>query len=231
MAHEDDLGLFDWSAAKEVADVVRYDARGHGNAWKPCEDRSYRWSTLVDDMLRAAGTGPFVAGGASMGAVTALFAAVRAPRRVQALVLAIPPPAWECRQAQATAYERDARQLERHGLDAYLERVRERPLPPLLANELSWAQEVSTRHLLTMDGDTLPAVLRGAAASDLPSREEVHGVIVPTLILAWPDDPEHPLSTVDELAGLLLQPEVHVASDIEALRRWPLLVRDFLAQV
>jgi hypothetical protein len=56
-------------------------------------------------------------------------------------------------------------------------------------------------------------------------------VIVPTLILAWPDDPEHPLSTVDELAGLLLQPEVHVASDIEALRRWPLLVRDFLAQV
>ena len=230
MAHEDDLGLFDWSRAEPVARIVRYDARGHGGC--ECyhfEDRAYRWSALVDDMLRAPGQGPFVAGGASMGAATALYAAVRAPRRVQGLVLATPPTAWEGRSAQAEVYEAAARLVERRGMPGYLKAIQSVNQPRILADELPEARTILMRHLRRMDEKVVPSILRGAASSDLPSREEIHDVVVPTLILAWTGDPAHPVSTAETLAELMVMSELHVAEDLAAVRRWPELVRDFLA--
>src|SRR3954470_22001826 len=104
MAHEDDLGLYDWSVAEPVANVVRYDARGHGGC--ECahfEDRAYRWSALVDDMLRGGKQGAFVGGGAAGGAGRPLSAARRAPGPTQVLVLVTRPSAWEARPPQAEA--------------------------------------------------------------------------------------------------------------------------------
>ena len=233
MAHEDDLGLFDWSSAESVARVVRYDARGHGGC--ECahfEDRANRRSALVDDMLRAPGPeGPFVAGGASMGAATAIYAAARAPRRVQGLVLVTPPSAWEGRPAQAEAYEEAARLVERRGVPAYLKALQSVGEPRILAEELPEAREISLKHIRRMDHKVMPSILRGAASSDLPSRDEVRSIVVPTLILAWTGDPAHPVSTAETLAELMVLSEVHVASDLAAVRRWPELVKDFLGSI
>jgi pimeloyl-ACP methyl ester carboxylesterase len=105
-ASEDELGLFDWSALDGVR-LVRYDARGHGASSAPADPDELRWSALAQDMLavgEAVGASRFVAGGASMGCATALHAAVAAPERVEALVLVIPPTAWETRTAQAQMY-------------------------------------------------------------------------------------------------------------------------------
>ncbi|MDP8938096.1 MAG: alpha/beta hydrolase [Actinomycetota bacterium] len=231
VAHEEELGLFDWTEAAEVARVVRYDARGHGTANPQYEERAFRWSALVDDMLWAAPAGPFVAGGTGMGSVTALFAALRAPRRVQALVLALPPPAWEARRREREAYQAAARVVERRGLPAYVRALRSQPQPRILAQELPAAQELSLRQVRMMDERAIPAILRGAASSDLPSREEVRSVVVPTLILAWEGDEGHPLSTAEELAELMVMSELHVAADLAEARRWPLLVREFLADL
>ena len=232
MAHEDDLGLFDWSSAESVARVVRYDARGHGGC--ECahfEDRAYRWSALVDDMLRAPGQGPFVAGGASMGAATAMFAAARAPRRVQGLVVVTPPTAWEGRPAQAEAYDAAARMVERRGIPGYLKALQTASQPRILVEELPEAREIWLRHLRRMDDKVMPCILRGAALSDLPSREEIRNIVVPTLILAWTGDPAHPVSTAETLAELMVLSELHVADDLAAVRRWPDLVRDFLGSI
>ena len=232
MAHEDDLGLFDWSCAETVANVVRYDARGHGGC--ECyhfEDRAYRWSALVDDMLRVPGQGPFVAGGASMGAATALYAAVRAPRRIQGLVLATPPSAWEARPAQAEAYEAAARLVERRGMPGYLKSIQAVDQPRILAEELPEARTILLRHLRRMDEKVVPSILRGAASSDLPTREEIHNLCVPTLILAWTGDAAHSVSTVETLAELMVTSELHVAEDLAAVRKWPELVRELLAGI
>jgi pimeloyl-ACP methyl ester carboxylesterase len=232
-AHEDDLGLFDWSTLAGAADVVRYDARGHGE----CEamqyyERAYRWPAMVDDMLRAGGfSGPFVAGGVSMGCAVALWTALRAPRRVQALVLAVPPPAWENRAPDAAAYEEAARIVEQRGLPAWAEFVRDRPQPRILVEELPEAQEVGIRHLLTMDEKVVPPLLRGAALSDLPTREEIRRIVVPTLILAWVDDPGHPLATAEALAEDLVLSELEVAHDLAGVRAWPERVRAFLGEL
>ena len=233
MAHEDDLGLFDWSRVESVARVVRYDARGHGGC--ECahfEDRAYRWSALVDDMLRAPGReGPFVAGGASMGAATALYAAVRAPRRVQGLVLVTPPSAWEARPAQAEMYEAAARLVERRGLPGYLKAMQTVGQPKILAEELPESRTILMRHLRRMDEKVMPSILRGAASSDLPSREEIHNLVVPTLILAWTGDPAHPVSTAEALAEQIVMSELHVATDLAGVRQWPELVREFLGGI
>jgi 3-oxoadipate enol-lactonase len=232
MAHEDDLGLYDWSVAEPVANVVRYDARGHGGC--ECahfEDRAYRWSALVDDMMRVHKQGPFVAGGASMGAATALDAAVRAPRRIQGLVLVTPPSAWEARPPQAEAYEAAARMVERRGMPGYLKALQSVGQPRILAEELPEADSIWLRHLRRMDEKVMPSILRGAASSDLPTREELHDVVVPTLILAWTGDDAHPVSTAETLAELMVMSELHVADDLAAVRRWPELVRDFLGGI
>ena len=232
-AHEDDLALFDWSILDEAADVVRYDARGHGETEAmQYYERVYRWPAMVDDMLRAAGPSePFVAGGMSMGCAVALWTALRAPRRVQALVLAVPPRAWEGRDSDAAAYEEAARVVERDGLPAWAELVRHQPQPRILAEALPEAPEAAVRHRLAMDEKVVPAVLRGAAASDLPSREELRTIVVPTLILAWADDPGHPLVTAEALAEDLVLSELAVADDLAQVRAWPERMRDFLVEL
>ena len=232
MAHEDELGLFDWQSLRDVARVVRYDVRGHGQADCQYEERAYRWSTLVDDMLWAAGTdGPFVAGGACTGAATALYTAVRAPRRVQAAVLVTPPAAWDCRDGQVEAYASAAQLVERHGLPSLLETWRRRPQPAILEREFPDAREIQLRHLAGMDEKALPAILRGMALSDLPSPEELSTLVLPVLILAWDGDACRPVATARALADHLILSELHVAHDLAAVRKWPELVRDFLANL
>jgi 3-oxoadipate enol-lactonase len=179
-------------------------------------------------MLRAPGQGPFVAGGASMGAATALYAAVRAPRRVQALVLVTPPSAWEARPAQAEVYEAAARLVERRGIPGYLKALQSVSQPRILAEELPEARTILLRHLRRMDEKAMPSILRGAASSDLPTRDEIHNLCVPALILAWTGDPAHPVSTAETLAELMVMSELHVADNLAAVRKWPELVRDFL---
>lgn len=231
-AHEDELGLFDWSAVGDVARVVRYDARGHGRTPAMQHyDRTFRWSSMVDDMLRAVPVGPFVAGGIGMGGAVAVWTALRAPRRIQGLVLVGPPGAWEARAPDVSGYEEAAGMVETRGLSAWADELRRRPQPRILAEELPAAREVSIRHLLAMEEKAVPAVLRGAAASDLPAREEVRGIVVPTLILAWAGDPAHPVATAESLAELLVLSELHVAHDLAGIRAWPKLIGDFLGNL
>lgn len=230
VAHEQDVGVFDWSVVADVADVVRFDARGHGQS-EPLQydEFAYRWPAMVDDMLRAGGTeGPFVAGGTSMGAAVSLFAAARAPRRIQALVLATPPVAWEGRAAEVPAYESAARTIERKGLEAYARAMRSHPRPPILEQIVPDVRETWARHLARMDEKVVPAILRGAAFSDLPARDEIRNVIVPTLILAWDGDPDHPVSTAEALSELMVLSELHVAKSLDDVREWPGTVRDFV---
>jgi len=221
VAHEDQAGLFDWSSLHDVARVVRYDTRGHGTADTPYEERAYRWSAMVDDMLWATGSGPFVAGGVGMGAAVALYAALRAPRRVQGLVLAFPPPAWETRDEMAAAYRSAAVQVEGDGIGGYERWLRAQSCPPV---------RVAVHHLKRMEEKVVVAILRGAAHSDLPSRQEVAGIVMPALILAS-DGPDRPVSTARALADLLVLSELHVAPRLASTRGWPALVRDLLGDL
>jgi 3-oxoadipate enol-lactonase len=76
--------------------------------------------------------------------------------------------------------------------------------------------------------DLLPSVLRGAARSDLPPREQLARLPQPVLILAWADEPGHPVSTAQELARTLPHARLHVSEDAADSRSWGKRVADFL---
>jgi len=100
-----------------VATVVTYDARGHARSEAPEAADAYDLERLVDDFERVAeeAGGPVIAGGLSLGAITALAFAVRRPERVRALLVASLPGTGPEREGWALGF---ADAIEREGLDA-----------------------------------------------------------------------------------------------------------------
>lgn len=225
------MGLLEWQQIPVT--VVRYDARGHGESESTPDLAAYGWSELAQDQLALAdalGIDTYVAAGASMGCGTALHAAVLGEGRVQALVLAIPPTAWETRAAQAEQWELAAAVIETAGIEAVIAaRAELDPPDPYVGDERRREQQAAATR--AWDPERLALVMRGATRANLPDRAEIAGIEVPALILAWTGDPVHPVSTAEELHALLPDSELHVASTRSDLSRWTALTADFLQRV
>jgi pimeloyl-ACP methyl ester carboxylesterase len=224
---QESTGLVDWSRLAARHRIVRWDAPGHGGSGGSEDPGGYRWEMLgrgLGPLADALGIDAFAAGGVSMGAAGALWAAVTHPERVTGLVLGLPPTAYETRPTQADRYAAGAALVERDGPEAYEAVAREEPVPQILRDIVgSFAVVPQIRP------DLLPAVLRGAATSDLPPLDAVRAVDVPVLILAWVGDPGHPLSTAELLAATLPHAELHVARDLGDVLGWTDRVEQFLA--
>lgn len=230
---DDDSGLFAFGPAAVEAGwrYVRYDARGHGRSPKPHSGVAYQWDCLASDMLAvadAAGAERFCAAGASMGAATALYAALAIPQRVDALVLAIPPTAWETRTGQSDLYRSMAAIVEQRGVERLLGAMEAEPPRTMFGEE---GKARSIRNVEAMDAIGLPYVFRGAGASDLPDPDEVREVDVPALILCWTGDDGHPVSSGERLAELLPNASLSVASNPQEVLAWPAEVGRFLASL
>jgi pimeloyl-ACP methyl ester carboxylesterase len=237
MAAEDLANWFGWQQVIDLAQVIRYDARGHGTSGASASPTDYTWPRLADDMLTIAdqlGVDRFVAGGQSMGCATALYAALAAPHRTQALILATPPTAWETRSEQSAMYEQMAALVESQGtagLAAMMAQQAAATLPPLLLEVAPNLATQMSEQLAAYDAHTLALVLRGAKLSDFPPRDRIRTIEAPVLILAWAGDRGHPLSTTTELESLLPQAQAHVAQTLAELRSWPQLMHDFLTRL
>ena len=232
---EDWLGWFDWNSFPESVRLIRYDARGHGVS-DPCsEPEAYRWTRLADDMLALAdglGIDRFVAGGASMGASTAIYAAMKQPDRVGGLVLVIPPTAWETREAQADGYRASARLAAEVGSAALADMVRAQAhefLAPWMLTDAPQMIEGAARGLLAQTTESLEALYLGAGMSNLPDPTEFDLIAhIPTLILPLTDDPGHPVSTAERLHDLLPNSELVVEEGLAGLQAFPRRIRDFV---
>jgi len=215
--HRDRLMDLDLGRGLSGTRLLRYDARGHGRSTGRAVPEDYRWEVLADDLLRLLDhwfPGEQVHGvGPSMGTGTLLHAAVRDPGRFSGLTLMVPATAWETRAAKAESYRQNARVIEEQGLDAFLRADLSQSRPPATAGTPETVPDVA-EHLL-------PSLFRGAALSDLPDPDEVAKIDVPATILAWIDDPGHPVSTAEALLDLLPDSTLEVARTPADLARWP----------
>ncbi|CAN5347579.1 alpha/beta hydrolase [soil metagenome] len=206
--------------------VLRYDARGHGRSTGRLVADDYRWDRLAEGLLLLLDhvfPGEPVHGvGPSMGTGTLLNAAAARPDRFHALTLAVPPTAWESRRVQALTYEDQAVLIEHHGVEAFIALGDEAVPPPAAAAAPHTVPDVSE--------SLLPTLLRGAAMADFPAREVLSSLTLPTLLLAWTDDPTHPLSTAEELHGLLGNSHLVVASSPADIDEWPDLLASHVSQ-
>ncbi|ANS79967.1 Beta-ketoadipate enol-lactone hydrolase [Serinicoccus hydrothermalis] len=218
------LGL-DLARALRGHRVLRYDARGHGGSSGTPRPEHYHWSRLAEDLLALldeVAPGEQVHGiGPSMGAGTLLHAALADLDRFATLCLVVPPTAWSTRPAQRERYLADAALIEAEGVGAFVHQASTAPGPPALADAPATEPTVAE--------ELLPTILRGAAATDLPDPEQVGRIPVPTLVLAWEDDPSHPVSTAVALGELLPVSRVVVAQTPYGLMAWPGLVAEHVA--
>lgn len=206
--------------------LLRYDARGHGRSTGRPVPEDYRWPALADDLLRLLDhwfPGEKVHGvGTSMGAGTLLHAAVRDPERFSGLTLLVPPTAWETRVAKSDEYRQAAALIEESGLAAFIEADRGKPRPPAAADAPETVPDVSE--------SLLPPLFRGAALSDLPDAVDITRIGIPTTVLAWVDDPSHPVSTALRLVELLPKASMQVAATPAEVAQWPGVLREDVAR-
>ena len=215
---DDKADIWQWEEIEKHAQVVRYDARGHGNSDGSYAAKDYRWDHLAGDMSCVAqsitsGSSDqrYVLGGASMGCATALEAALQAPENVAGLILVLPPTAWRSRPKQTRIYRRRAWMSGAFGATPYRmldflpngEHDAQRRLALTTTKELSHANPLYVQ-----------AALQGAALSDLPSTGRLAKLTMPTIIFTWTDDKNYPVSTANILADTL--PNIHSVNISEA---------------
>jgi len=233
MAQEDAAGMLPWEGLDDEFRVVRWDARGHGRSDSTHDPEDYRWEELAADLWALADrleVERAVVGGVSMGAATALHAAVAAPSRVRGLVLMAPPTAWGSRARQARFYRGMARVVGAIGLGP-ISRLGDLASRAVSNEGLAAIQRTVTQNMRRADARSVQLTLRGAALSDLPELERVGTLDVPTLILAWKQDPSHPLSTSEALVERMPKASLHVAESFDDIRSWSACVRAFVASL
>jgi 3-oxoadipate enol-lactonase len=235
MSLDDSTGFFHSENLTEIAKLIRYDARGHGLSQGTHKPEDYHWSNLAKDMIGIAdklGIGPFIAGGQSMGSMTALYAALAAPERIKALVLATPSTAWETRKAQSALYITSASIIEAKGVEAFTGLLRKRPLlPNWLLKVKPQENEKYLNNISSMNKNILPHILRGSSISDLPPHDKFKAPAIPALILAWPDDTTHPIETAKELKTLMSKSQLVIAGGVSDVATWPRIIYEFAAEI
>ncbi|MBT4089235.1 MAG: hypothetical protein HN580_06920 [Deltaproteobacteria bacterium] len=82
-----------------------------------------------------------------------------------------------------------------------------------------------------MSRKSLNNILKGAKISNLPDREKLKGLEMPTLILAWHRDSTHPIESADTLKELIPHCEMDVVSDFDGFKQWPELIREFVGKL
>ncbi|MCP5025342.1 MAG: alpha/beta fold hydrolase [Actinomycetia bacterium] len=231
-AHDDALGLLNFGHLQRSCRVLRYDARGHGTSAMTGDPHDYSWTSLAADQLALADRltiESYIAGGASMGCGTALHAAVQASERVEGLLLVIPPSGWETRQAQAAVWSQLAAGVEANGVDAFINGVLELESPDPFLGRSEWEESLNVQR--QMSPEQLATLLRGAATADLPDRDAIRSLSQPALVLAWTGDPGHPATTAEELAELLPNSELCLASTWDELQSWTDRATTFLTSL
>jgi pimeloyl-ACP methyl ester carboxylesterase len=231
---------FDLTALNAFCECIRYDANGHGE--NSCDAvGAQRWPALAEQQLGFLQNQRDFLGGQSMGAASALLAGISAEQRAEqsdslptpaGLILVTPPTLWDQRSAQADKWAKLGKLLLKP--NASVLRMLMQISPPLPQYLLQDKEKIELycAHLQQQSersAGRLQRVLEDAAASNLPPKEDLHCEL-PALILAWENDPTHPVSSALALAERLPNADVQIAGSLEEVTRWSESIERFMRE-
>jgi pimeloyl-ACP methyl ester carboxylesterase len=189
--------------------VVTYDARGHGESDPAPEGEGYGYPSLVADLEAAVavavGEGPFVLGGHSMGAHTAVAYALAHPEQVAALVLIGPAYDGTVDEVSLAYWDGLAGSLAGAGIDGFVDFIdREQGIDPRWRDSvLRFTRERMLRH---RDLGAVVAALREVPRSrPFEAIGDLEQLPMPALVVASGDeaDPGHPFAVAAAYAESL----------------------------
>ncbi len=189
--------------------VISYDARGHGASSPAPDPGAYGYEDLGRDLeavLDALGVERAVLAGASMGAHTALWLALRAPERVAGLVVVTPAydPATNDDPARLARWDALADGLRRGGVRGFLAAYG-RPGVPEAWRETVLAvirQRLSLHEHPEAVADALRVVPRSRPFATF---DDLRRISAPAAVVASADeaDPEHPQAVGEAYAAAI----------------------------
>lgn len=208
-------------------EVVAYDARGHGESDPAPEGEGYGYPELVGDLeavvAATAGEGPFVLGGHSMGAHTAVAYALRNPGRLAGLVVIGPTYTGSEASAETLAYwDGLAAALEEGGVDAFVAYIdrNQRTDPAWRDSVLRFTRERLLRH--RHPEAVIEALRQVPRSRPFESLAELESLEVPALVVASNDaaDPGHPRHVAEAYAERLPQARLTGEREGESPLAW-----------
>jgi pimeloyl-ACP methyl ester carboxylesterase len=186
--------------------VIAYDARGHGASAPAPEPDDYGYEALVCDLLsvmRERGIDRAVLAGASMGAHTALRAALEQPERVAGLVVITPAydPELALDEARLEHWDALSGGLRAGGVEGFLAAYGEPAGKPQWRETIVrvMRQRLSAHEHPQAVADALRAVPRSRPFGEIG---ELSAISVPVTVVASRDeaDPGHPLAVGEAYA-------------------------------
>lgn len=223
--------------AKRGYEVVVYSARGHGKSTPVADPSLYEFSALTDDLdalLDHLGFETAVIGGGSMGAAITLSYTLAHPARVEALLQLGPAFGPEKLTVVAGGFAVFADFIEEHGPDAAIDMIAERiPMISDVAKEDPGLIDDMREQWNAHERDSIVAAMRGVPASHpFEDIAELESITVPTLIVAAPGDPVHPLAVAEEYERRIPKAKLEVVPLSPPIYRTPEkvagLIGDFL---
>ena len=192
--------------ARAGAELIGYDARGHGASGPAPSATAYEYDDLVLDLeavVDAVG-GPVVLAGNSMGAATAAAYALRHPEQVSALVQVTPGFAGTGRDEEDMGdWDALADGLERGGVEGFMAAYVPPKEPKFREAALKFTRQRLERHEHPdAVAHALRVVPRSLAFDGLPA---LRALDMPALVVGSRDesDPGHPLQLAEAYADNL----------------------------
>ncbi|HEX6713332.1 MAG TPA: alpha/beta fold hydrolase [Thermoleophilaceae bacterium] len=182
--------------ARAGAELVAFDARGHGASSPAPTREAYEYADMVRDLdvvVAAVGT-PVVLAGNSMGAATAAAYALEYPERVSALVQITPGFGGRGRgDTELGDWNALADGMERAGVDGFMEAYEPPSEPRFREAALKFTRQRLERHEHPKAVADALRVVPGSVAFD--GLEALAALEMPSLVVGSRDesDPGHPL--------------------------------------
>src|SRR3954452_1134451 len=192
--------------AREGAELVAYDARGHGASGPAPDPKAYEYADMAADLdvvVASVGT-PLVLVGNSMGAATAAAYALEHPERVAALVQITPGFAGGVKSdADLGEWDRLAEGLASGGGEGFMKAYEPPKEPRFREAALKFTRQRLERHQHPEAvADALRVVPRSVAFDGLNALGTLE---MPALVVGSRDesDPGHPLALAEAYAEAL----------------------------
>jgi 3-oxoadipate enol-lactonase len=192
--------------ARAGAELIAFDARGHGESGPAPDRRAYEYADMVGDLEAIVATvdAPVVLVGNSMGAATATAYALGHPEQVAALVQVTPGFAGAVKSdADLDEWDRLAEGLARGGVDGFMDAYEPPREPRFREAALKFTRQRLERHAHPEAvADALRVVPRSVAFDGL---EALSALEMPALVVGSRDesDPGHPLALAEAYAAAL----------------------------
>lgn len=205
---EDVFAVFDFTLLSKFVRLVRIELPAHGASPLPENSERLIWPSIAADIRELAANSGFdhyFIGGFSQGAGISTHVCIDNPN-VIGLVAVMLPKIWDERPQVRRTYNKLVSRFETQNGENVLERLF--AITKYAPDQIGWNSGDAGRInqlMLKMTTGAAIMILNGAIQSDMPEKISAKNMGLPSLVVGWEHDINHPIQSFRD-AQLILQP-------------------------